>query len=196
MFAQNLSTGEQDQVAELLSHDHLELKSVFFHLPAPAISEVSGEYDARLLDQGSRLEAFLTDCAFGWRGPWIGKAFRPVSDSAGEGYNTFGTIADRKVDLPMDTYLARSERFYGQSYIIDYRKRNRGPIRWLVGELRQVSDNLLLGMGHFGPREGKFRKLRRVIPFVLARSNREYLLSESRSPARELCERPLDRRAG
>lgn len=58
--------------------------------------------------------------------------------------------------------------------------RNRGPIRWLVGELRLVSVDVLLGMGIFGLRASKLRALRRVIPFLLVRSDREYLSDANR----------------
>ncbi len=178
MLGQNLSAGEQDQLAELLKLDRFQLKMTYWDLPTPAVADVSGEYDAQLLDQGDRFGAFLTRVAFGSKGPWVGKAFRPLSHADGEGYNAFGTVEDRKALLPMDTYIDHSNIVPGNSYILDYRSKNRGPIRWLRGELRQVSANVLLGIGTFGPRARRLHKLRRVIPFVLVRSDREYLGGE------------------
>ena len=178
MLGQNLSEGELVQLDELLKLDRFRLKMVYWGLPTPAMADVAGEYDAQLLDQGDRFGAFLTRRAFGSKGPWIGKAFRPLSHADGEGYNAFGTVEDRKALLPMDTYIDHSKIVPGNSYILDYRSKNRGPIRWLRGELRQVSSNVLLGMGTFGPWARRLHKLRRVIPFVLVRSDREYLGGE------------------
>ncbi|QDV43274.1 hypothetical protein Enr13x_31290 [Stieleria neptunia] len=178
MLGQNLSAGEQDQLADLLTLDRFRLKMVYWELPTPTMADVSGEYDAQLLDQGDRFGSFLTRRAFGSKGPWVGKAFRPLSHCDGEGYNAFGTVEDRKALLPMDTYIDYSNIVPGDSFILDYRSKNRGPIRWLRGELRQVSPNVLLGMGTFGPQARRLHKLRRVIPFVLARSDREYLGGE------------------
>ncbi|PAY20618.1 hypothetical protein CKO51_05210 [Rhodopirellula sp. SM50] len=178
MLGQNLSAGEQDQLAELLKLDRFQLKMVYWDLPTPAVADVAGEYDAQLLDQGDRFGAFLTRVAFGSKGPWVGKAFRPRSHTDGEGYNAFGSVEDRKALLPMNTYIDHSNIVPGNSYILDYRSKNRGPIRWLRGELRQVTANVLLGIGTFGPQARRLHKLRRVIPFVLVRSNREYLGGE------------------
>lgn len=179
MIGQNLSSREKDRLAELLSVNRFQLKKIFWGLSAPAVTDVSGEYDAQLLDQGDRFSEMVVRKAFGSKGPWVGKAFRPLSESKGEGYNAFGTPEDRVALLPMDTYLGHSLMVDGQSYILDYRGKNRGPIRWLRGELRQVSSDILLGMGTFGPRARNLHKLRRVIPFVLVRSDRPYLGEEA-----------------
>lgn len=175
MLGQDLSFRDKDCLAELLSLDRLKLKLFYWNLPTPDVASVMGEYDAQLLDQGDRVCSYLTHRVFGSKGPWLGKAFRPLSDVTGEGYNAFGTEEDRRAMLHMDTYIDHSLIVPGYSYILDYKKRNLGPIRWLRGEVRQVSDSLLLGMGTFGPRRRSLHRLRRVIPFVLARSQREYL---------------------
>ncbi|TWT83793.1 hypothetical protein CA13_52640 [Planctomycetes bacterium CA13] len=184
MLGQNLSFRDKDRLAELRSLDRFRLKLIYQDLQAPQMADVRGEYDGTLLDQGDCVGALFIRTAFGATGPWLGKAFRPVSEIVGEGYNAFGTIADRQARLPMDTLIDHSHIVAGYSYILDYRTKNRGPIRWLRGELRQLSPDLLLGIGTFGPRAIRLHKLRRVIPFVLARSDREYLLGENENHKR------------
>ena len=190
MIGKDLSFREKDRLVEILSADRLRVKMIYWDLPTPTMSDLDGEYDAQLLNQGDRVGSFLTHTIFGSKGNWIGKAFRPLSGTTGEGYNAFGEVEDRQALLPMDTYLDHSLVVTGYSYILDYRLRNRGPIRWLRGEVRKVSDSVFLGLGTFGPRKRELHKLRRVIPFVMVRSEREYLLqpspaSHNDSPHRE-----------
>lgn len=179
MIGQNLSVSEQDRLSELMSVDRFRLKIIYWELPTPNIADVDGEYDAQLLDQGTAFASVVTRQLFRAKGPWLGKAFRPLTESKGEGYNAFGDPEDRQVQLRMNTYIDRSYIVPGHSYILDYRGLNRGPITWLRGELRQVSPAVLLGMGTFGPRAEKLYKLRRTIPFVLVRSDRPYLEQKS-----------------
>ncbi len=179
MIGQSLSYREKDRLAEILAARRFCLKMMYWKLPAPEINEIHGQYEAQLLDQGDRLGGFFTRLAFGSRGTWVGKAFCPLSDDRGEGYNAFGSVETPSIALPMDTYIDHSHITPGLSYILDYRLKNRGPIRWLRGELRQVSSEVLLGIGTFGPRNRKLHRLRRVIPFVLVRRTRDYLPTSS-----------------
>lgn len=186
MLGQNLTSVEQGQLNELLQLDRFRLKMMYWELPTPAIGEVAGEYDAQLLDQGDRVGTLVTRKLFGSKGPWLGKAFRPLSNTEGEGYNAFGSAEDRQALLPMDTYIDHSNIVPGYSYILDYQGKNWGPIRWLRGELRTVSPSVLLGMGTFGPRRRSLHKLRRVIPFVLVLSDRGYLDHDQSAPSMKL----------
>ena len=196
MLGQDLPSDEKDRLAELLNTERFGLKLIFQDLPAPCMTDVIGEYDAQLLDQGDRFGSYLTRKVFGSKGPWIGKAFRPLTESTGEGYNACGAVEDRKAILPMDTYIGHSFIVHGHSYMLDYRKKNWGPIRWLVGELRQAGPDLLLGMGTFGPRARKLHKLRRVIPFVLVRSDRPYLGEENTVVTHEVIHCPSNSSGG
>ena len=190
MLGRNLSSHEKSQLHTFLGTERYRLKLIFRDLQAPVMSEVAGEYDAQLLDQGDRLGSYVTRKIFGAKGPWIGKAFRPLSDTSGEGYNAFGSVKNRTTMLPMDTYIGPSAIVPGHSYVLDYRNKNWGPIRWLKGELRQASPNLLLGMGTFGPRVRNLHKLRRVIPFVLVRSDRPYLPEKNTAVTQHIIRRP------
>ncbi|QDT01823.1 hypothetical protein K227x_01910 [Rubripirellula lacrimiformis] len=171
--------GERVLYDALFGASRFELKITFWDLPAPSIADVAGEYDALLLNQGHWIESRLIRAAFGSRGPWFGKAFRPINDFVGEGYNCFGTHDAPIQDLMMDTYIDHSHLVTGPSFILDYRQRNQGMIRHLVGELRVLSPSILLGMGTFGPRGRRQRRLRRVIPFALIQSGRPYCIGDS-----------------
>ena len=171
----NLPADEKYRLDDLLRLNRFDLKMLYWSLPTPTIADVDGEYDAQLLHQGDPIGSLMTRLCFGSKGAWIGKAFRPISADSGEGYNAFGSIEGRQPLLPMDTYIGHSQIIPGLSFILDYKNKNRGPIRWLVGELRPVSGSILLGIGTFGPRGPRLARLRRVIPFVLVRSDREYI---------------------
>ena len=168
---------------ELAALPRFGLKQIFAHLPPSSITDLYGEFDAQLLDQGGKFANWLTRSAFQTSGPWIGKAFRPLTQERGEGYNVYGTPSDRYAKLRMDTYLAESAVAPGESFILDYKKKNRGLIRYLVGELRQFSPNIILGMGTFGPRAPQHRKLRRVIPFLMVGPVRPCLAEEETTAA-------------
>ncbi len=162
-------------INELIVMKRSKIRSLYRQLSAPNVLDVFGEYDAMLLSQGGRLKDWLTARAFQARGNWIGKAFRPLSDQHGEGYNAFVNPSGRYGKLPMDTYIGDSLISDGNAFILDYRKKSPGIMSWLVGELRMVNSHVLLGIGHFGPRNAQWRSLCRMIPFLLIGPVRHYL---------------------
>lgn len=153
-----------------------QLKMIFTDLPAASLTDTVGEYSAVLLNQGDGISDSVTRWAFQMHGPWIGKAFRPLSQKRGEGYNLFGDDAAPRCELTMDTHIGPSAFASGHSLILDYSHRNRGLIRWLLGELRQLDATTLLGMGVFGPRGNRLSQFQRVIPFVLTGPIGDYRL--------------------
>ncbi|MEO1614544.1 MAG: hypothetical protein AAFV88_01760 [Planctomycetota bacterium] len=173
MIGQQLSPNEQAELQQLMVADRMTIKQKYWSLPEPSIGDIQGDFDARLLDQGRGMGAVMTKLLFGMKGPWLGKGFQPESETTGSGYNTFGDAQDYRRELLMDTYIDHSKIIPGFAFILDYRHRNWGAIRWLRGELRAITPDLVLGIGTFGPRPNVFRKIRRVIPFVLVRSTRE-----------------------
>lgn len=170
----NSTSDEDETVRGIRSLSRFDVKMMYWDLKVPDLQEVSGEYDAFLLDQGDFIGSFLTKVLFRSQGPWRGKAFRPISESSGEGYNLFGSEESPRTVLRMDTYIGHSQIVPGFAYILDYRRRNFGPIRWLLGEIRQVTPEILLGIGTFGPRGCEKARFRRVIPFILKHSRRRY----------------------
>ncbi len=123
------------------------LKVIFRGLHPPQISELHGEFAAELLDQGGPVGQQLTGWLFRAYGPWVGKAFCPSQDGLGVGYNCFARSEGIQPRLPMDTSIEPSAMEKWDYMVIDYRRRNRGPIRWLRGELREFSPGVLLGIG-------------------------------------------------
>ncbi len=158
----------------LRESDRLNLRRLFHTLPPPRIDSLDGEYDAELLSQGGPILRVVTSGLFGMHGRWLGKAFRPVGEDVGEGYNYFhsrGSIVHR---MPMDTSISTSSLDDQPSMKLSYRTRNRGLIRQLVGELRQVTPKILLGVGLFGPTIARRDVYRRKIPFILVGPCRQY----------------------
>ncbi|MEM6472872.1 MAG: hypothetical protein AAF802_25145 [Planctomycetota bacterium] len=172
MIGQHLSQEETDELQTLRESDRLAIKLKYWSLPEPSITDIRGDFDAELLSQGRGVGAVLTRALFGLRGSWLGKGFSPTSETQGTGYNTFGSEDDFRRELRMETYIDHSNIVPGHSFILDYRATQRGAIRWLRGELRMITSDLVLGIGTFGPRKNSLHRIRRVIPFVLVRSAR------------------------
>ncbi len=173
-------TFEQEACLETLrSTDRVGLKKMFRDLKPPQMETFSGEFDAELLEQGGRVASLLTRSAFGVYGPWIGKAFKPLSATSGTGYNCFRYGDKIMPKLPMDTVIADSRLSRGKSLIINYRAKNSGVVRWLIGELRVVVPTVILGFGAFGPQVGARDVWRRKIPFVLVGPMRSYQLEQA-----------------
>ncbi len=154
--------------------DRLSVRKLFHTLPAPPIGVLCGEFDAELLDQGGRLPQKVTQWAFGAYGIWLGKAFRPISEESGEGYNYFQGRDDVIRKLPMDTFIEPSVLDNNPAMKLSYKDRNRGLIRQLVGEIRQVTQEILLGIGVFTPQVGGKSLCQRKIPFMMVGPQRGY----------------------
>jgi len=153
----------------LRESDRPTLKEMFRKLRPPQTNVLIGEYDAELLDQGGRLSNLLTGYVFGLHGSWIGKAFAPLSKTVGIGYNCFesdGTVVRK---LCMDTSIEASKLDNGLSLVIRYQAKNGGLISRLFGEIRQITPNLMLGIGVYPTFSH-----RRKIPFVLSGPCRPY----------------------
>jgi hypothetical protein len=171
---QVFSEEQRQAVQRLRRVDRRRLKTIFAESTAPNMSDMCGEYNAQLLHQGNAAGELLTKVLFGSSGDWIGKAFHPLGDEHGIGYNCFVDGGRVRARLHMDTVIAESRLYDGKSLIIDYRKKNWGLIYWLVGEIRQVVPGVFLGMGVYGPRIGMRDLMRRKIPFMMVGPVRDY----------------------
>lgn len=135
---------------EQLSTD--ELLALFATLEVPTLSEMQGEYAARLLAQPNRLAAVA-----GWVAvanplrTWLCKAFRPVDGETGRGYNTFLQGNEVLQRYAMQTRLAPS-RFDGKpAYQLLYRHfHSLCATVHMVDEVRRVAPGLYLGIGTYG----------------------------------------------
>ena len=148
---------------DLSALEHAELLDLFQTLDAPTLAEMNGEFSALMLRQRSLL-AKLTWAAVlynpVWPGMWLGKAFRPVSDTGGRGYNVFrhfGRIAHR---LPMRTLIAPSRYDRRPAFQLVYRAFDSvcGLIH-MVDEIRRVRAGEYLLIGTYG-----FTKAQRHVP--------------------------------
>lgn len=146
-----------DRKAEISKEDLLrfswdELIQLFATLEAPDITEMHGEYAARLLAQPHWLADIAGRVVLDnpIRG-WLCKAFRPVDGSTGRGYNTFQQGARVVQRYPMHTLIAPS-RFDGKpAYQLVYRHFHSacGTIH-MVDEVRRVAPGIYLGLGTYG----------------------------------------------
>lgn len=163
-----------ETLRDLRTSDRRYLKCVFRDCQPPDMRAMQGEFEAELLHQGGRVNAWVTRLFFCSQGKWVGKAFRPTGADTGVGYNCM--LQDQRIvaRLPMDTRVADSSLDSGRSMIISYRARNWGLICGLLGEVRQVIPGVLLGMGLFGPKFGRRDIFRRKIPFVMVGPVRPY----------------------
>ncbi len=175
-----LSAEQSECLERLRTTTRSELMRWFALLSPPKMETFRGEYDAELLNQGNRFAEKLTHAIFGINGVWTGKAFLPTNESQGVGYNCF-LDGDKVIcKLPMRTEIADSRLDTGRSLFIKYNELNRGAIRWLIGELREVVPTVILGFGTFGPKLGSRDFLRRKIPFVMVGPQREYQVTAMR----------------
>ncbi len=149
----------------LKAMSHAELITLFKTLGAPTLTEMQGEYRATLLKQPN---VFATLSGLIINNPfldWQTKAFRPVDDAYGRGYNTF--IQKNKIiqKFPMQTTITTSKYDSKPIYQLFYKRYKSfcGDIN-MVDEVRKVDENLYLGIGTWG-----FWKKQRMIayPFML-----------------------------
>jgi hypothetical protein len=88
------------------------------------------------------------------RGYWLGKAFRPLTETTGEGYNRWrfpGGVVKR--NLRMATRMGKSLVDDKMSYILDYSVFHSSMS--LVDELRKLDESIYLGIATRDAGDGK-----------------------------------------
>ena len=154
--------------AELSAMSCRELMALFAILPAPDMSEMDGEFAARLLAQPSTAAQLIGQLTVSnplMPGRWQCKAFRPTSIDQGRGYNGFSQLGRHVQRYPMLTRLAPSRYDGRPAYTLVYAAFSSmcGAIH-MVDEVRRVAPGLYLGIGTWGFSDAQ----RRVpLPFVL-----------------------------
>ena len=153
---------------DVLRLSAVELLTLFQTLEAPGIEEMHGEFAAETLQQPNVL-ATLSG-RYGLNGPlypgkWLSKAFRPVSDRSGRGYNSFmhfGRVVQR---FPMATLIAPSRYDHRPAFQLVYRAYESlfGALH-MVDEVRRLEAGQYLGIGTFGFTDAQRR---RPYPFLL-----------------------------
>jgi hypothetical protein len=152
--------------AELRRLDTSGLLALFTTLEAPTIAEIHGEYTATLLAQPNLFAVVTGKVAVANPlGPWLCKAFRPVDENGGRGYNTFGEFGRVRQRYPMRTLLAPSRYDDAPAYTLIYRAYTSmcGSIH-MVDEVRRAATGVYLGMGTWGFTDAQRRVPR---PFLL-----------------------------
>lgn len=166
-LAKRQSAADEERLRKL---DFRQLVDLFSQLPPPLVADMNGEYAGELLAQRGLIDAlpvkFLLYTPV-LLGKWQGKAFRPISEERGRGYNTFFYFGHAVRIGPMETLIAPS-RFDGRpAYQLVYAayRWSIGEIVHMVDEVRQVSPSVFLGMGTWGFTD---RHRHRPIPFLLS----------------------------
>lgn len=139
---------------------------LFKKLAAPTIEEMNGEYAATLLQQPSKFATLAGQVSvLNPLMPWLCKAFRPVDEEYGRGYNTFRLMGRVIQRFPMQTLIAPSRYDGKPAYQLVYRAYNSlcGDIH-MVDEVRRVSPGLYLGIGTWGFTDAQ-RQI--ALPFML-----------------------------
>lgn len=145
-----------------------DLMALFSRLDAPALTEMNGEFAAQLLKQPT-LAATLAGYAAVYNpfllGVWLCKAFRPVSETQGRGYNTFQLSGRTVQHFPMQTLIAPSRYDGKPAYTLVYRafQSRCGDIH-MVDEIRRVEAGVYLGIGTWGFTDNQRRT---PLPFLL-----------------------------
>lgn len=178
---------------DLMKLNRKQLMELFFLLDAPSMPEMRGEYRAALLDSGYIINIFLAKfyLHFIW-GDWQHKAFEPLGEQHGHGYNTFITTQSKLYEnyfianfmkmvsiVRSFSHLHNPQRlarmmlnktsivvsvFDGRpSFQLSYRDYNTFFTNTMTDEVRKVNDKLFLGIGRLTVTFGKFNPM----PFVL-----------------------------
>jgi hypothetical protein len=155
--------------SDLLAMRFKDLLSLFATLPAPELAEMNGEFAARLLAQPSALAQWTGNLSVNnplMPGRWLCKAFRPVSDQGGRGYNAFSHFGRKVQRYPMQTLIAPSRYDGRPAYTLVYAAYQSmcGAIH-MVDEVRRVAPGLYLGIGTWGFSD---RQRHVALPFVLS----------------------------
>jgi len=154
---QGTAVAERDRQTEEWTLDRLkamrhgELVELYRQLPAPALDEMNGEYRARLLDQAGPVMDLLMRYTIVWtplNGLWLGKAFQPLEENRGHGYNFFRRLGKVIRKYPMRTEVRPSRLDGRDAYLLMYGKyRSLLGYMGAVDEVRRLDHELYLAMG-------------------------------------------------
>ena len=156
---------------KLLALTQAEQETLWRGLPSPTLQEMNGHY-LGLGPQADKPNVQQSYAAFMYdeksvRGAWLGKAFRPLTPTTGEGYNRWRFPGGRvERNLRMATRIENSIIDGKPAYILDYPAFNKTT---LVDEVRKLDDGIYHGAATVamagGPNGGGARG--RIDMFVL-----------------------------
>lgn len=159
------SSGVLVSVAELRQMPTAALLRLFQQLAAPAMQEMHGEFKASMLQQPNTLATLAGFALENPLLPWQCKAFRPIDDKQGRGYNTFLLAGKTIQRYPMHTLLAPSRYDGRPAYQLVYRQfHSLCADMYMVDEVRRVLPGVYLGIGTWGFTD---KQRRMPYPFLL-----------------------------
>ena len=141
----------------LLALDHESTVALWKTLPAAGMAELDGHYQGIVPNAGDH-ERQVRTSGFMYnedsvRGYWLGKAYRALTETEGEGYNRWrfadGTIVRNG---RFATRLGASLIDGQPSYIMDYSAFNDTT---LVDEIRKLDEGVYLGVGTTATEDGE-----------------------------------------
>lgn len=140
----------------LLALDHEGTVALWKTLPAADLAELNGHYQGIVSNAGdhqrqARTSGFMYD-ENSPRGYWLGKAYRPLTETEGEGYNRW-RFADRTIvrNGRFATRMGPSLIDGQPSYLMDYGAFNDTT---LVDEIRRLDEGVYLGVGTTATEDG------------------------------------------
>ena len=149
-----LGNSGQWSLEKILALTPAEVLELWRGLPAPPMQEMNGHYMGLRPDTGAGglfPNAKLFDEKKGY---WLGKAFRPVTDTVGEGYNRMRLPGSKVKRVGrMRTRIDKSLVDGKPAFILDYAAINKKST--LMDELRKLDDSIYLGVGTMAEKDGK-----------------------------------------
>jgi hypothetical protein len=143
---------EKATVADIEKLSKAEIMQLFYAASAPEFSQMKGEYKSHQFSNGILGPAVLF-YAHKLMGPghWEGKAFLPVEERKGWGYNLW-TVRKGGGDsivraMKMDTFLGKSRFDDKASFHLVYKDYNKGRNHTMRDEIRKINDRLFIGLG-------------------------------------------------
>ena len=154
--------------SDLMKLGFRDILALFSRLEAPTLTEMHGEFAAKLLAQPNAASALIGHITVNnpvMPGRWLCKSFRPVDAMRGRGYNTFSQFGRTVCRYPMQTLMAPARCDGRAAYQLVYRayKSMCGDIH-MVDEVRRVGSGLYLGIGTWGFSD---RQRQIPLPFML-----------------------------
>lgn len=164
---------EKATLDDLRKLSKADIFQLYYAASAPSFQDLKGEYAAVTIDVGIMASgaAYFTHHFFG-PGHWEGKAFTPMNNDKGYGYNIFEDT-DGKIyrTRKMDTGIGQSDYDDKPAFKLNYGAYNSGMVQSMRDEIRKINDHLFLGLGYMALGGGSINPA----PFALMGPAKEWV---------------------
>ena len=152
-----LSPSGEWSMEAILALDRNSIVALWKTLPAVPMAELDGHYQGLVPNAGDAARQASTGNFMynesSERGYWLGKAYKPLTATTGEGYNRWRFPGGRVVrNLRFGTEMGTSLIDGKPAFLMHYGAFNDTT---LIDELRKLDDNVYLGMGTTETKDGK-----------------------------------------